>query len=564
MKAWKSHPLWARACSVLLLTLLAMTAIGSLVFPDTGYVLGPIGLIVGGISSGTTFIVVGRRLEGRERLSWTLIGAALIVAAVGALAFSILALVSQVAAFGPPDLLVLTGFFVGILGIVLLPQVAVDWSQSVRVVLDGLIAAVSIGVIAWLLVLGDLIGELQHFSGWSRLAGSAYPILDMVTIAAVIMVLLRRSTYRFDIRLLFVGLAFVAQSIADVAYLRDGVGRSFQDAHPIFALNIAAQAFFFLAALFLTVRPKRRELADRKAPLAALLAPYALAAVLVGLFVIYALLHRVDSDFWALLYGALLVAALTIARQAVSIRENRILVEREREALVSSISHELRTPLTAIVGFLDLVVDTGTVEAEERDELLQVVHQQAGYMARIVSDLVLLARGSFERVDLSPTRIPLQRLVIEGLSGVDRAGTSVSVEVDDEAVVYVDSERIQQVIVNLTLNAIRYGGGRVDVVARVEDGTVIIEVHDDGPGVPTKYEFTIWEQFERGAHRLDATRPGSGIGLAIVRAIARAHGGRTGYSRSDRLGGACFSVVLPRRADGSKTPEPAGSGVLPA
>jgi two-component system sensor histidine kinase RstB len=116
----------------------------------------------------------------------------------------------------------------------------------------------------------------------------------------------------------------------------------------------------------------------------------------------------------------------------------------------------------------------------------------------------------------------------------------------------------------LTTNAIRYGGGRVDVVARVEQGTVIIEVHDDGPGVPTKHEFTIWEQFERGAHRLDATRPGSGIGLAIVRAVARAHGGRTGYSRSDRLGGACFSVILPRRADESRSPEPAGSGVLPA
>lgn len=541
-----------------------MLAIATIVFPAAAETIGPIGLLAGGLSAGLALIMGARHLESRERLSWTLVGVGVLLISAGVVAFAVVSSLSELSAFGPPDLFFLAGYGVGIVGFALLPQMATDWSQRLRAILDALIGAVSIGVISWLLVLGDLLGRMRELSAWERWAGSAYPVLDVFAMVAIIVVFLRRSSYRFDVRLWLAALAFVAQSVADVAYLSSGVGRSFEQARPVFALNIAALMLFLAVGLIVGAQPRRREYADRRASIAALLAPYALALTMTTMLVVKTFGHRVDANFWALLYGTLVVGGLTIVRQSVSIRENRILVEREREALVSSISHELRTPLTAIVGFLDLVVDAGTVGAEEREELLQVVHQQAGYMARIVSDLVLLARGSLESVDLSPDRISLRQLVIEGLSGIDKAGVSLSAEVDDEAVVYVDSERIQQVIVNLTANAIRYGGGRVDVVARVEDGTVVIEVHDDGPGVPTKYEFTVWEQFERGAHRLDASRPGSGIGLAIVRAVARAHGGRAGYSRSDRLGGACFSVVLPRRADERTSPEPAGSGVLPA
>jgi two-component system sensor histidine kinase AdeS len=84
-------------------------------------------------------------------------------------------------------------------------------------------------------------------------------------------------------------------------------------------------------------------------------------------------------------------------------------------------------------------------------------------------------------------------------------------------------------------------------VVRREGRDLAIEVHDNGPGVPKKYEVAIWDRFDRGANRLNASTPGSGIGLAVVEAITRAHGGNTGYRASERLGGACFRVVLPDR-----------------
>jgi signal transduction histidine kinase len=76
---------------------------------------------------------------------------------------------------------------------------------------------------------------------------------------------------------------------------------------------------------------------------------------------------------------------------------------------------------------------------------------------------------------------------------------------------------------------------------------LVIEVHDNGDGVPRKYELAIWNQFERGIHRLNSTVPGSGIGLAIVDMVVRRHGGLGTYERSKRLGGSCFRITLPGR-----------------
>lgn len=548
LSVWREHPLWSRWVAAIVLALLGGMALLSLAVPSAADIVGPLGLFLGGISGGVTFVVGAGHLEGRERLSWTLVGVGMLLIATGVAVVSIIASLSEVAAFGPTDILFLGGYAAGIVGFALLPQVAADWSQRLRVLLDGLIGAVSIGVIAWLVVLGNLLGRLQALSAWERWAGSAYPVLDAVAMIALILVFLRRSAYRFDIRLLLVGGAFVGQAVADIAYLESGVGRTFAETRPIYALNIAVLILFFAAALMVRSRPERHEYADRRTSLLALSAPYTLAIAMTILLLVRIIQTRLDGGFWALLWGTVAVGGLVILRQAVAIRENRMLVEEQRAALVSSISHELRTPLTAVVGFLDLLVDdTAQLEEGERRELLGVVHQQAGYMGRIVSDLILLARGSLDGIDLAPARVSLEELLRSAFATVDRGGASIRVEADMRLQVFVDAERIQQLVVNLVSNAMRYGGGRVDLVAKDTDGALVIEVHDDGPGVPKRHELAIWERFERGSHRLDATRPGSGIGLAIVRAVASAHGGTAGYRRSERLGGACFFVTLPRR-----------------
>jgi len=131
------------------------------------------------------------------------------------------------------------------------------------------------------------------------------------------------------------------------------------------------------------------------------------------------------------------------------------------------------------------------------------------------------------------------------LRAVEPGESRISEDVVGEAQVGVDGDRVQQALSNLFSNAVRYGGDQILLVARTAGRDLILEVHDNGPGVPTKFEAAIWKRFERGAHRLDAVTPGLGIGLAIVQAVASSHGGSAEYRTSERLGGACFSITIP-------------------
>jgi two-component system sensor histidine kinase AdeS len=139
--------------------------------------------------------------------------------------------------------------------------------------------------------------------------------------------------------------------------------------------------------------------------------------------------------------------------------------------------------------------------------------------------------------------------VKKATTSVEKKTNSLTIEVEAHLQAMLDAGRVQQVMVNLLSNAVRYGQGKSLIVVRREGNDLAIEVHDNGPGVPKKYELAIWERFERGVNRLNAGTPGSGIGLAVVDAITKAHGGETAYRDSERLGGACFRVVLPDRIE---------------
>ena len=141
----------------------------------------------------------------------------------------------------------------------------------------------------------------------------------------------------------------------------------------------------------------------------------------------------------------------------------------------------------------------------------------------------------------------MAEVVTRAMGSVETGSVSTAIEVEPGLEARIDQRRVQQVLVNLVTNAIRYGGGRALVEISSAGSDLVIEVHDDGPGVLKKWELAIWKRFERGPNRLNAVQPGSGIGLAVVAAITRAHGGSVGSSRSERLSGACFRVVFDRR-----------------
>jgi signal transduction histidine kinase len=370
----------------------------------------------------------------------------------------------------------------------------------------------------------------------------SYPILDVAILIGVLMLSTRRSTYWFDKRLLLFSTATIFQTLGDLTFAVSGVGELFENAEPIYVLYIAAGIFLLASASIVHERPAVHEFADRPAPRIALIAPYGAATLLVVALV----WHTMGSNrthLPLLVLATVTVVVLTFVRQAVSIRENRYRVEEDRQNLVSSISHELRTPLTSMFGMLELV-RAGDIDlsSDEQREFLGNATDQARHMARIVSDLIMLARDRDDDIYVAFSPCRLDQLVREA---VDRVVGGGGVEVLAPALtVMVDKDRLEQAVTNLVGNAVKYGHGRVSVIANVGDN-LVIEVHDDGPAVPTKYELVIWNRFERGPRKLDSRVPGSGNGLAVVAKVAEAHGGSAGYRRSEILGGACFFMTIP-------------------
>ena len=517
--------------------------------PEQAADVAPIGVLFGGTMAGVVFILGARAHQDRERVAWIMIGSGMVLASAGVLTVGLLDLVTgSVAAFGAHDLIFIFAYGMVLVGFWLMPHLGSAVSSRVRVMLDGLIGALTMATVIAIFYREGLVAHLATTAtGWERFAGVAYPLLDSAMVVAAMIVTVRRSTWRFDNRVFLIGIGMCLQAFGDLGLVSSGIGENFSNANPNFTVFLIAMACYMGSAALVERSPKPREYADRRQPLWAILAPYGAAGLAVGL-VAWELRHAdLEVDHLLLLAIGLAVISLVITRQLVALRDYRNLVEDRRRALVASVSHELRTPLTAMVGFLDVMKDPNMVMAdEERRELTGVVHQQAIYMSRIVSDLLLLARDS-AGPDLYESVVSVDKVVADSVWSGRASPAGLEVEVRPGMFAYLDPDRIRQVLDNLVTNGMRYGGGQVLVSVAARDTDLIFEVHDDGLGVPRKFEVVIWDQFERGPNRLNSNVPGSGIGLAVVDRIVRRHNGTTGYERSRRLGGACFRVVLPGR-----------------
>jgi two-component system OmpR family sensor kinase len=233
---------------------------------------------------------------------------------------------------------------------------------------------------------------------------------------------------------------------------------------------------------------------------------------------------------------------------AVLVRTFNSMLDRLEDALatqrrfLADAGHDLRTPLTILRGHLEQL-RAGMVPEAERDETLALVQDEVERMARLVDDLVVLARSQrpdFLRVapvDLGDLAVAILRRA-EAIPGPEwRAEPGVGV-------VEADAERLTQAALNLVTNAARFSpaGAPVVVGTELRDGEAALWVEDSGPGVPPRDRERI---FRRHVQGLDRRRSGSGLGLAIARAIAEAHGGRLDLEPPRAGTGARFVMRFP-------------------
>jgi len=223
-------------------------------------------------------------------------------------------------------------------------------------------------------------------------------------------------------------------------------------------------------------------------------------------------------------------------------------IDEQRRALLRSVSHDLRTPLAAIRAATSDMRAGVAYDDATRDELLDLVGDEAERLDRLVANLLSLSR--IEAGALEPERqaVAVDELVADRVRRLARLFRHVTVQDDVPAgvpLVDADYSQLDQVVTNLLENAARHSppGSSVSVGARCLDGRVEVWVADEGPGIDPAQVDDLFEPFQRG--------PGSessGIGLAICKAIVEAHGGQIGV-RPGLDGGATFWFTLPVRHD---------------
>jgi two-component system sensor histidine kinase KdpD len=242
---------------------------------------------------------------------------------------------------------------------------------------------------------------------------------------------------------------------------------------------------------------------------------------------------------------ALALERATFAREAETVRRE-MEAEQLRSSLLSSVSHDLRTPLAVITGATSTLLQGGSAMADSiRQELLTTVLEEAERLNRLIRNLLDMTRLESGAVKVRKEWLSVEELVGSALNHLDTRLCTREVRTDlpkDLPLVAGDAVLLEQVLINLLENALKYSSGEIEIRAEAMAGEVLVEVNDRGAGIPLGEEERIFDKFHRSARA--GGREGVGLGLTICRAIATAHGGKVWAHNRDG-GGASFRFSLP-------------------
>jgi signal transduction histidine kinase len=250
---------------------------------------------------------------------------------------------------------------------------------------------------------------------------------------------------------------------------------------------------------------------------------------------------------------ALLAVAL-LAGTLLSLRAVRreIATARLRQYFIDNVSHELRTPLTSVRMYAEMLGE-GDVEPEKSDEYVAWIRRESERLSRLLEDVLDFSRLARGETAVMPEAVAPADLVREASARVGpqaaAAGFTVTADVpDDLPKAHADRDASVRALTNLIGNAINYSGDarEVGIEGRIEEGRVVLEVRDRGPGVPPDARAHLFTRFYRAPRDAKRTK-GVGLGLVLAREIARAQGGDV-YLVSTSERGSRFALALPVEA----------------
>jgi two-component system phosphate regulon sensor histidine kinase PhoR len=231
--------------------------------------------------------------------------------------------------------------------------------------------------------------------------------------------------------------------------------------------------------------------------------------------------------------------------------------ETIRRDFVANVSHELRTPMASIRAMAETLRDGALDDPEVAAHFLDTILAESGRLTRIADDLLTLSDAETKPPDLHPVHLAeVCERVLDGLRPqAERAGLSLQQALDSSVVVMADQYRMEQVIMNLVDNAIKYtpAGGSICVVLRQEGSEAVLSVSDTGIGILQEHQERIFERFYRVDKARSRQSGGTGLGLSIVKHIVEAHGGSASV-QSEYTRGSTFTVRLPAGEPPDGTP----------
>jgi two-component system phosphate regulon sensor histidine kinase PhoR len=225
-------------------------------------------------------------------------------------------------------------------------------------------------------------------------------------------------------------------------------------------------------------------------------------------------------------------------------------LEKVRTDFVANVSHELRTPITAIRGYAETLRDGALKDPAHAPRMVDIIYRQAERLSALVEDLLELSRLEGHELHLEPSDVSLHEATARVLEVVRQraAGKEIHFEVrlSQSARAWADERAVEQVLLNLLDNAVKYTppGGQVRVDGGEEAGRVVVSVTDTGLGIEEKHLPRLFERFYRVDKGRSRDMGGTGLGLSIVKHLAVAMGGDVRVTSAPGVG-STFSVLLP-------------------
>jgi len=228
-------------------------------------------------------------------------------------------------------------------------------------------------------------------------------------------------------------------------------------------------------------------------------------------------------------------------------------LDKLRSDFIANVSHELRTPISLLQGYSEAIIDDVMTSEEERNEMVQIIHDESKRMSRLVTDLLDLARMESGHMRLYKLNFPLipflDRVRTKFMQIARDSNVSLALkfeEVDKGIILFADDDRLDQVFTNLIDNAIRHtpDGGKVTVGVERKGDAVEITVADTGSGIPKEDLPFIFERFYKADKARTRGKGGTGLGLAIAKNIIDSHEGRI-TAELGEPSGTIFKCTLP-------------------